>query len=173
MKKKIVYICSPLRGDYEKNINAAKEICREVMTKYPDVIPIAPHIYFTQFLDDTQAKERVLGMEAGIELLEMCDELWVYGIDNPSEGMQMEIGHALTNGIKIQNGFCIDQDKEKQEQEAELGDAFLVLPNHYGDINGMAAIVSTNVKISGELVLDIAKELRRYKGSDVTVEVTP
>lgn len=169
MKKKLVYICSPLRGDYEKNINAAKEICREVVTKYPDIIPIAPHIYFTQFLDDTKPNERSLGMEAGIELLDMCDELWVYGIESPSEGMQAEMEYALKNGIKIYNGYHIDMVRELTEEE--LGDALLIIPNHYGDVNGMAATVSTSVRISGELVMEMATELRRHKGSDITVGV--
>jgi len=85
MKK--VYICSPLRGNYEYNIQQAKKYCREAL--FEGYIPIAPHIYFTQFLDDTNDTERRLGMKCGIELLDMCDELWVYG--EPSEGMKMEI----------------------------------------------------------------------------------
>ena len=84
---KIIYICSPLKGDYEKNIFNAKMYCREVAIQ--GNIPIAPHIYFTEFLDDTKQEERELGMKYGIELLKMCDELWVYG--KPSEGMQKEI----------------------------------------------------------------------------------
>ena len=172
MKKKIVYICSPLRGDYEKNIQAARDICREAMEKYPDVVPIAPHVYFTQFLDDTKPNERSLGMEAGIELLDMCDEIWVYGIDNPSEGMQQEMEYALKHGIKIYNGYHIDLVKEVSQEE-ELGDALLTIPNNVGNINGLAASVSTTVRIDGELVMEMAKELRRNKGSDVTVEVMP
>ncbi len=85
MKK--VYICSPLRGNYEYNIEQAKKYCREAILQ--GYIPIAPHIYFTQFLDDTKAEERQLGMQCGIELLDMCEELWVYG--EPSEGMKVEI----------------------------------------------------------------------------------
>ena len=105
MSKKLVYICSPCRGDYEKNIREARGYCQVVIKNYPDVIPIAPHIYFTQFLDDTNPTERSLGMEAGLALLDMCDEIWVYGLNNPSKGMQAEIDYALKNGIKIRDGF--------------------------------------------------------------------
>lgn len=41
MKK--VYICSPCRGDYENNIQRAKEYSRAAMEK--GVIPVTPHIY--------------------------------------------------------------------------------------------------------------------------------
>ena len=91
MRKRLIYICSPLRGDIEKNIQKAQGYCREAVDLWPDVIPIAPHVYCTQFLDDTIPQEREAGMELGIALLDMCDELWVYGINNPSEGMKKEI----------------------------------------------------------------------------------
>ena len=105
MSKRLVYICSPCRGDYEKNKMETACICRIVMNHDPDVIPIAPHLYFPQFLDDTDPSERSLGMEAGLELLDMCDELWVYGLKNPSEGMRAEIDYALKKGIKLRDGF--------------------------------------------------------------------
>lgn len=107
MSKKFVYICSPCRGDYEQNLQFARAYCRTVMTFFPDVIPIAPHIYFTQFLDDEKQNERALGMEAGFALLDICDEIWVFGLDNPSEGMQAEIDYAHKNGIPLRDGHCI------------------------------------------------------------------
>lgn len=89
MKK--VYICSPLKGDIQGNIERARKYCREALLN-DGCIPIAPHTYFTQFLDDTNAIERTIGMECGIELLDMCDELWVFG-DTISEGMRAEIDY--------------------------------------------------------------------------------
>ena len=97
---KIVYICSPLRGDYERNIKRAKCLCRKAAIEH-NVIPIAPHIYFTQFLDDANADERQLGMDLGLELLERCDEVWVDVIDDPSEGMNAEIALAKSLGIPV------------------------------------------------------------------------
>lgn len=170
MSKKLIYICSPCRGDYEKNISKALGYCRVVMKNYPDVIPIAPHVYFTQFLDDTKPNERSLGMEAGLALLDMCDEIWVYGLNNPSEGMQAEIDYALKNGIKIRDGF--DHNNGAMDPEEELGDALLVLPSHVGNLNGVAAIESTTVRISGEVIMELAQTLRRNRGSDITVEAT-
>lgn len=105
MSKKLIYICSPLRGNYEENIENVETFCRMAMKHIPDVIPLAPHIYFTRFLYDVVEEERVLGMAAGIALLDKCDELWAFGIDNPSEGMRAEIEHAKARGIPVKDGY--------------------------------------------------------------------
>lgn len=83
----LIYVCSPLKGDIEKNIRIAKEHCRRIALNGD--IPLAPHVYFTTFLDDTILEERELGMKMGMKLLEISDELWVFG--KPSEGMKQEI----------------------------------------------------------------------------------
>lgn len=152
----------------EKNIIKAQNYCREAVELYPDVVPIAPHVYCTQFLDDTNPDERAVGMEMGIALLDMCDELWVYGIENPSEGMQQEIEYATEHGITIRDAAEIYKATELPEEQ--LGDALIVLPSHTGNLNGIAAIESTTVRISGEVVMEMAKELRKHRGRDVTVE---
>lgn len=54
--------------------------------------------------------------------------------------------------------------------EEELGDALLVLPSHTGNLNGLAAIESTTVRISGEVIMELAQELRKHRGHDITVE---
>lgn len=92
-----IYICSPLRGDYDNNIKRAKEYCKEVIQE--GHIPICPHIYYTQFLDDTKQSERELGMKYGLMDLEWCDKVYVYG--TPSEGMQKEIELAEQLGIEV------------------------------------------------------------------------
>lgn len=86
MKK--IFVCSPLAGDIKKNIYRARKYSRYVVDQ--GHIPITPHIYFTQFLDDTDPEERQLGMDMGIKLLFACDELWVFG-DRISKGMRHEI----------------------------------------------------------------------------------
>lgn len=75
MRKRLVYICSPCRGEIKKNIAKAQSYCREAVELFPDVIPIAPHVYFTQFLNDLNPDERAAGMEMGIALLDMCAEI--------------------------------------------------------------------------------------------------
>lgn len=107
MSKKLVYICSPFRGNYEDNTENAMSYCRVIMRHCPDVIPIAPHLYFPRFLCDTDEDERKLGMDAGIALLDNCSEMWVFGIDKPSEGMRAEIEHAKKYGTPIRDGFKV------------------------------------------------------------------
>lgn len=168
MRKKLVYICSPCRGEVEKNIIKAQGYCREAVELFPDVIPIAPHVYFTQFLNERELAERAEGMEMGIALLDLCSEIWVYGIENPSEGMKAEIEYAKEHGITIRD--AADVYKATELPDEELGDALLVLPSHVGNMNGIAAIESTTVRISGEVVMELAQELRKHRGHDVTVE---
>ena len=102
MKK--VFICSPFRADtcveIGKNIALARRACRHAIEE--DAIPIAPHIYFTQFLDDDLKRERDLGIAAGIELLKECDELWIVG-DHISEGMAEEIARAKAYHIPVRH----------------------------------------------------------------------
>ena len=100
MKRKVVYVCSPLKGNYEKNIVKANLYCRYAYEK--GCIPLAPHVIFTQFLDDTKKTERKVGREMGLQLLEKCDAIWVFG-SLISEGMKAEIDYAKTHGIKIKH----------------------------------------------------------------------
>lgn len=95
---KWIYICSPLRGDYEANTAAAIRYCREVAME--GAFPVAPHIYCPRFLDDAKPEERTHGMAIGAELLELCSEVRVYG-DRISEGMQAEIRQAEALGIPV------------------------------------------------------------------------
>lgn len=103
--RKLVYICSPLRGNIETNTDLAREYCRDAIYYIDNVIPIAPHIYFPQFLNENISLERTMGMNMGLELLSKCDEVWVFGLTNPSEGMRAEIQYAKVRNIPIVDGF--------------------------------------------------------------------
>ena len=93
----VVYICSPLAGDTVRNQENARTYCRFAVEA--GCIPIAPHIYFTQFMNDNDRKERDLALFMDIVLLSKCVELWVFG--EPSEGMRMEIEQAGRLGIPV------------------------------------------------------------------------
>lgn len=94
----LVYICSPLSGEEELNQKNARRYCRFAVDS--GYIPLAPHIYFTQFMDDHNAKERNLAMFMDIVLLTKCAELWVFG-DRISNGMSIEIEKAKRKGLPI------------------------------------------------------------------------
>lgn len=95
---KLVYICSPLKGDIPGNIAKAVEYCAYAARQ--GVIPLAPHTIFTQYLNDAIPAQREQGLRMGIELLKRCDEFWVCG-DTISIGMQNEILYAQNHGIPL------------------------------------------------------------------------
>lgn len=100
MKK--VYICSPYRGDTETNVQNARKYCRAAVEM--GCLPIAPHLLFPQFMDDN-ITDRSRGMARAMELLSICDEVWVFGIDNLSEGMEKEVKWADSKSIPVMDGF--------------------------------------------------------------------
>lgn len=104
---KLVYIASPLRGDYGKNIKNAAEYCQRACGM--GVIAFAPHLYFTQFYNDTIPKQREKGLEMGLAMLEKCDELWVMGT-HISAGMRGEIARARELDKPI---YMVEQPKEE------------------------------------------------------------
>lgn len=96
MDRKLIYVCSKYSGDVEINVANAIDYCK-IVYKHGH-IPVAPHLYFTRFLDDSIPEERKDGMALGLQLLKQCDELWIFD-DNPSVGMQQEIEFARANNI--------------------------------------------------------------------------
>ena len=94
----IVYICSPYSGDTKKNIENARKYSRFAVDKH--YLPIAPHLLFTQFMDDTILEERETAIFMNFVLMSKCAEMWVFG-DVISAGMQSEINRAKRKNMKI------------------------------------------------------------------------
>lgn len=93
---KLVYVCSPYKGNKKVNIATARQYCLEAIAA--GYIPIAPHVMFYGTLDDDDPGQRAVGMKIGLELLCFCQELWVCG-NRISDGMRGEI--ALAEALKI------------------------------------------------------------------------
>ncbi len=87
----IVYICSPLSGEVERNQEDARRYCRFAVEQ--GCIPLAPHLLFPQFLNDANSAEREIAMQMNMALLSKCAEVWVFG-DRISKGMAVEIDKA-------------------------------------------------------------------------------
>ena len=94
----LVFICSPFAGDMEGNARRAREYSRFAVAQ--DYIPIAPHLLFPQFLEETDPAGRALGISFGLVLQALCREMWVFG-DVISKGMAAEIKKAKERGIPI------------------------------------------------------------------------
>ena len=91
-----VFICSPFRGAEEKNVELARKYARFAYEK--GCLPVVPHLYFPQFLKESDVQERMAGIQFGLSLLKECREVWVFG-EVMSEGMCMEIAEADHAGI--------------------------------------------------------------------------
>ena len=94
----IVYICSPYAGDVEGNTAAARRYSRFAVEA--GYIPIAPHLLFPQFLNDTDQKERELGLFFGNAIMSKCSEVWVFG-SHISSGMEAEIKRAKWKNYRL------------------------------------------------------------------------
>lgn len=94
----IVYICSPYSGDIESNTENARRYSRFAVDQH--CLPITPHIYFTQFMNDTIPDERETALFMNLVLMSKCAELWVFG-DVISKGMKAEIDRAKRKHMKI------------------------------------------------------------------------
>ena len=95
MKK--VYICSPLGGNVKENLEQVKRY-----TKYSlmcGTAPVVPHFY-AECLDDNDPKDREIGLAAGMSLLWLCDEVWVFG-DTVTDGMRAELKFCKNLNIRI------------------------------------------------------------------------
>ena len=56
-------------------------------------VPIAPHLLFPQFMNDSDTAERDLALFMDLVLLSKCAELWVFG-EKVSRGMGIELEKA-------------------------------------------------------------------------------
>lgn len=94
----LVFICSPFAGDVPRNTQRTRDFCKFAVDM--GAIPLAPHLLYPQFMDDTNKEQRSLGLFFGFVLMGKCDELWVCG-GQISKGMKMEIMKARLRGLPI------------------------------------------------------------------------
>lgn len=94
----LVFICSPLAGDMERNLQNARRYSKFAVER--GVIPFAPHLLFPQFMDDGDKAQRDLGLFFGLVLMGKCDEVWLFG-GIVSKGMRLELAKARKRGMKV------------------------------------------------------------------------
>ena len=95
---KLVYICAPLRGEVEKNIEFARQKAQQVFADGD--VPICPHLLFPPIADPGDPVQDQAARDMGLRLLESCQQVNVYG---PvwTDGMWAEIHHAERLGIPV------------------------------------------------------------------------
>lgn len=142
--QKLVYVCSPVKGNVAYNIARAKEYCREVLIA--GYIPLAPHIAFKGVLNDDVPQERETALAAGLEMLQRCDELWYFG-DTVSSGMAAEIAAAKELGIPVKQVLYCSGIKTTHEIK--------ILPKYFEEVQ------------SGRKTFEYRKDDRGYKVGDI------
>ena len=102
MKKKLVILESPFKGDVEKNIEYARKCMRDCFMR--GEFPFASHLLYTQdgILDDTKQDERKLGIEAGLTWGSFAYKTVVYTDLGISEGMKEGIKKAKRESRQIE-----------------------------------------------------------------------
>ena len=171
MRSKLIYICSPYRGNVDENVKNARDYSLKAMMEHPDVIPIAPHLLFTQYLDDNDPKQRRIGLDAGLDLLTICDELWVYG--EPSEGMTAEIMLAKELDIPVRDGFD-PGDYDPDTDEAAFGSIKITVPGTsvYADDTGILYTGGPQqIQLEAASVFLMARMLRVRPGKDIELVI--
>ncbi len=99
----LVFVASPLRADTPDgvmaNTNRARAYSRWVMEQ--GFIPFAPHLLFTQFMEDQVDSERERALAMTGKLVEICGQFWAFG-DTLSSGMMREasIARALNKPVR-------------------------------------------------------------------------
>ena len=98
-----VYVISRYRATKRRqrkfNLSVAKYFCKKIIDE--GNVPVAPHIYYTQFLDDNHLEDRAKGCELGIWELQNSQEFLLVVIDGViSEGMRNELKEVARLGMK-------------------------------------------------------------------------
>lgn len=107
IRAKKIYVCSKYRAknetELQQHIQDAAEVCRMIHDE--GNIPIAPHLYWPRFLNDSDPEDREYGLMVGLEALKECDGMIVAvrskepEEERISEGMRAEISAAVSRGI--------------------------------------------------------------------------
>jgi len=100
----VVYIAHPLRGDWEANLERAREYV-DLALRF-GYAPLAPYLMGAH-LDDEITRDRMIGIRWDIAVLRRCDEMWLCG-DRISEGMEAELAEAERLGLVISRVPSID-----------------------------------------------------------------
>jgi len=126
--KKLIYICSPLRpqssdpdeADMElfENLFRARNACE--LVKNLGAIPVCPHLYFPQFLDDELPEERELGMQLALAALRRCHAVYVFS-EHITPGMVREIAEAARRDIPVK--MIYEEDGTLEDVHVEVHDA--------------------------------------------------
>ena len=114
---KLIYVASPYAGEVKQNVKFAEQACRMVMNHGHAFF--APPLIYPHFLNDDDPLQRQTGQDMGLAVLEMCDELWVFG-NRISPGMKREIQETERLGIPTVHIPAMDCEEQAVAEAADL-----------------------------------------------------
>lgn len=97
-RAKLVYVCAPLRGDVEANIECARAKAAELFRQ--GYIPICPHLMFPPVANVKDTAQDEQARKMGLQLIGLCSRVNVYGPEW-TEGMWAEIHRAEKMGVPV------------------------------------------------------------------------
>ncbi len=103
MAKPKIFVCSPYKGDTALNMLVAIKACRLIFEA--GFVPFAPHLLYTQFVNESIESERNKGIACGLEFIPFCNAMVVIG--EPTEGMNKEIIAANNSKVAILHFYDI------------------------------------------------------------------
>lgn len=116
---KLVYICTPLRGDAEKNVEFARQEAQEVFQE--GCIPVCPNLIFPPIADLENPDHDQAVWEMSLRLVESCQEVRVLGPEWTEE-MWAVIRHAMNLGIDVMSDQkTIGRPRPQQRQAVRKG----------------------------------------------------
>lgn len=87
---KTVYICLPVTGDLKHDFKLARKYTRFALLC--GTAPVVPH-FFAACIDNNNPNEKEIVANAGLQLMDMCDEVWAVG-NHKSRSMVLELDYA-------------------------------------------------------------------------------
>lgn len=95
---KRVYICAPYDGENTRSREKIWGYC--LFARERTYAPIAPFLYYPQFMPEIYEKEMQLMRSLALRDLLTCEEIWVFGNEVTPE-MENEISCASSHGLNI------------------------------------------------------------------------
>ena len=102
--EKLVYICHQY-GGLEGNYDKITKLVRELTEEYPECCFLSP-VHALSYLDYNE--NRCAEIEKCIFLLDMCDEMWVFGENSLSDGCLKEKEYCGKHKIPIIDKGVVD-----------------------------------------------------------------
>ena len=120
IKKVFVFVASPFKNPNPelkfRNLHYIKDFCHKISCENPifvdknisiKLIPLAPHLYFTDFLNDDNDTEREMGIVAGLAWMEISECVFMLSDYDRSVGMAFESEAADKMNREVHNLYPV------------------------------------------------------------------